>query len=535
MKTKLFTLLFAIVASTGTIFANGTEIDGIYYNLNSSDMTASVTYRTSYYDSYTGNVIVPSSISYAGQNYDVTSIGTHAFDLCQNLTSVTIPNSITSLGEHAFARCYALTTMTIPNSVTSIGQYAFYLCTNLNSINIPDGVTNIEANTFYGCSSLTSVVIPNSVTNIGDGAFNGCSSFTSITIPENVTSIEGMIFNDCTNLTSVVWNAKNCSDFTSADYKTTSTPFYYYYRNSANSNYDIRYDMRSQITSFVLGNEVERIPSSLCWGMSLTSVTIPQSVTSIGNSVFASCNSLTTINIPYAVTSIGNGAFSSCNNLNLVYCELGAPLSINNTTFENASPTIYVPSCAYTAFSNAPVWKDMSIAPVSVNLAVVNNTGGIVVENCGSMEIEAIPYSSYHFKRWQDGNTDNPRKYTLSQSNRNFIAEFEIDKYQITFLDEDETTVLDQREWSYGATPECAIPTKAEDSNNTYLFANWIPNIEPVTSTATYVATYTATPKTPTDITTLLYESGCSKLLRNGQLLILRGEKMYTVDGREVR
>ena len=133
----------------------------------------------------------------------VTSIGYSAFSHCSGLTSVTIPNSVTSIGYSAFSHCSGLTSVTIPNSVTSIGEGAFSYCSGLTSVTIPNSVTSIGGTAFYGCTSLTSVTIPNSVTSIGNYAFYGCTSLTSVTIPNSVTSIGHHAFVGCTSLTSV--------------------------------------------------------------------------------------------------------------------------------------------------------------------------------------------------------------------------------------------------------------------------------------------------------------------------------------------
>ncbi|MBR2265149.1 MAG: leucine-rich repeat domain-containing protein, partial [Paludibacteraceae bacterium] len=148
---KLTTLLLALVACAGTMFASDTQVDGIWYKFNNGNLTAEVTYQgadyTSYSNRYSGEVVIPSSVTYNAQTYTVTSIGTSAFDACTGLTSVTIPNSVTSIGSWAFYDCSSLTSVIIGNSVTSIGGSAF-----------------------SGCSGLTSVTIPNSVTSIGSSA-----------------------------------------------------------------------------------------------------------------------------------------------------------------------------------------------------------------------------------------------------------------------------------------------------------------------------------------------------------------------------
>ena len=265
------------------------------------------------------SVTIPNSVTY---------IGSDAFSDCSGLTSVTIPNSVTYIGSDAFSDCSGLTSVTIPNSVTYIGSDAFSGCSGLTSviwnaknckdferydktpfydissnitsftfgnevehipaflcygmsklteITIPNSVTSIGSAAFYGCSGLTEVTIPNSVTSIGSYAFSRCSGLTSITIPNSVTYIGSSAFEDCSGLTSVIWNAKNCKDFSSY----SSSPFY---------------NIRSNITSFTFGNEVEHIPAYLCYGMSkLTEITIPTSVTSIGDDAFSGCSGLTSV------------------------------------------------------------------------------------------------------------------------------------------------------------------------------------------------------------------------------------------------
>ncbi len=143
----LFSFILSVVFSASASAA--VKIDGICYNFNSEDKTVEVTRSIGEY--YSGEVVIPSSITEGGQEYTVTSIGIEAFRNCSGLTSITIPNSVTSIGHSAFYGCRGLTSVTIPNSVTSI-----------------------EDKVFYRCSGLTSVTIPNSVTSIGSQAFDGC-------------------------------------------------------------------------------------------------------------------------------------------------------------------------------------------------------------------------------------------------------------------------------------------------------------------------------------------------------------------------
>lgn len=194
----------------------------------------------------------------------VTSIGANAFSYCVNLTSVSIPNSVTSIDKKAFYGCGSLTCITIPGGVISIGNETFYECDSLISVNILDGVTSIGEKAFYSCGSLTSITIPNSVTSIGDEAFYSCGSLTSVTIPDSVTSIGRLAFQQCKSLTSL---------------------------NLSNSVTSIRY-----------GTFYE------CSG--LTSVTIPDSVTYIGNDAFKYCYDLKDMSIP-AGCDVSDSAFGN--------------------------------------------------------------------------------------------------------------------------------------------------------------------------------------------------------------------------------
>ena len=267
----------------------------LYYNIT-SDNTVEVTYHGNI-NYVSGDVVIPSSVTNNGTTYSVTSIGNRAFEDCSSLTSVTIPNSVTSIGNSAFWRCSGLTSVTIPNSVTSIDDSVFYWCSGLTSITIPNSVTSIGNHAFRGCSGLTSVTIPNSVTSIGNSAFRGCSSLSSVTIPNSVTSIGDYAFEMCRGLNTLNFNAINCNDF-------------YSYSNTFGS---------SPISTINIGDSVQRIPAYFANNCdSLTSVTIPNSVTSIGEGAFEDCSSLTTLNF----NAINCNDFASGNGYQFYSCPL---------------------------------------------------------------------------------------------------------------------------------------------------------------------------------------------------------------------
>ncbi len=292
MKPKIKRLLIAIgslLLGTNT-FAYDFVVDRIYYNIiSSTDKTVEVTYRGSDYNSYieySGEIIIPKTVTFSGTTYSVTSIGKSAFEDCSGLKSVTIGNSVTSIGEWAFSDCTGLTSVTIPNSVTSIGGSAFCRCSGLTEVSIGNSVTSIGDDAFYKCSGLTSVTIPNSVTEIGGYAFSGCIGLTEV----NITDLSA-------------WCKINFEI-------TSSNPLYYAGHLKLNG---------TEITNLIIPDgitEIKNCTFSNCIG--LTSVVIPNSVTSIGIYAFRGCSGLSFVTIPNSVTEIGSYAFEGCSGLTSV-------------------------------------------------------------------------------------------------------------------------------------------------------------------------------------------------------------------------
>jgi hypothetical protein len=177
---KLFILVF-MALSTLSAWAFDFSVDGIYYN-HLDGNNVEVTYRGDryydYYNEYAGEVIIPSTVTYNGTTYSVTSIGDYAFYGCSSLpvennlryadtylveavnktlSTYSIKEGTKWVGDHAFANRSSLTSMTIPDSVTSIGDAAFYYCFSLTSVTIGESVTSIGEDAFAYCSSLTSI------------------------------------------------------------------------------------------------------------------------------------------------------------------------------------------------------------------------------------------------------------------------------------------------------------------------------------------------------------------------------------------
>ncbi len=223
----------------------------------------------------------------------VTHIGNSSFggsiDQYQNLTSVTISDTVTSIGYSAFLRS-SVTSITIPASVTSIGLAAFYECNSLVTLNFADrtGALTIDNSAFYD-TRMTSITFPNTLTSIGQGAFSSCTNLTSVTVPDSVTSLGSGAFMQCEKLEEAVLGEG-----------ILTIPNYAFYRCGS-------------LVAVTFSDEVTSIGSNAFRGCkSLASITLPSSLTTIGASAFEQCENLAAITIPDSVINIQMSAFYGC-------------------------------------------------------------------------------------------------------------------------------------------------------------------------------------------------------------------------------
>ena len=440
----------------------------------------------------------------------VTSIGDYAFSGCKKLTSITIPESVSSIGEHAFEACTGLTSIEIPNSVTSIGDLAFYYCTGLTSpvynshifaylpisysgvYTIPDGIETIAGSAFRDCSSLTSVIIPNSVASIGNCAFSGCSGLTSIEIPNSVTSIGNSAFVRCTSLTSVT--------------------------------------IPNSITS--IGN------GAFGDCTSLISVTIPNSVTNIGRSAFSGCTGLTSITIPESVTSIGSSAFYRCTGLTSVTCFATTPPELGVWYEDGYSEAfslvdcskipLYVPAGSEQLYAGADGWKNFTnIYPIPMAEPTTDAQAAIVSTSSNSVTIEWPDIEGALSYIIDIENTSGESVCTLVFDAEGYLEYLDYPAMSAQNKAPQRKAIADQVEkgWQYivsGLTPdtEYTYSIVAKNAEDAEIYSNAIVF---VTSIAT-------------SLEDLHVDSDKAvKVLKDGKLYILSGEKVYTVQGQEVR
>lgn len=414
-------MMFSLVGGRASV-----EIDGIYYDYNSSTQKAGVTYKSMTYDSrgkpiyesdYSGQIVIPSSIVISGITYTVDYINSHAFYNCRELTSVTIPYSITRIGELAFYDCTNLKVvdiidlnawcnisfegnysnplhnshhlflnskeiinLVIPNGVTSIKKFAFDGCDALTSVTIPSSVTSINDAAFSDCSGLTSLSIPDGVTSLGNSAFSGCSNLLKVTIPPSVEFIGSYAFYKCNNLSEV--HISDIAKWCTITFGDGANNLFYSHQLFLNE---------TKITNLIIPNGVTTISDYAFSGCSgLNSVIIPNSMNSIGNSAFAGCSGLTSVTFPSNMNSIGKSAFEECGSLTSIIIPNGVT-SINDCAFQNCSGLASVTiSNSVTSIGNSAFSGCSSLASITIPNSVTSIESAAFA-NCSKASILKLP------------------------------------------------------------------------------------------------------------------------------------------------
>lgn len=363
-------------------------------------------------DEISGELAIPATVSFSGKTYSVTEIGKNAFNYCRNLTSVTIPGSVTSIGEYAFYFCSWLTSVKIPASVMSIGEYAFY-ADRLSSIIVegkaPARITaktfNIsEFSTLYvpdGCMQAYSEAeywkeFPNMIV-YEEGIENGCVIGDLRYQPYSKTSayvgaLNTKITGDITIASEITVNGKKyivdalgvnafngCTSVTSVKIPDGVTSFG-----------NLAFAGCSKLTSVNIPDGVKSIDNVFTGCSSLTSINIPNSVTSISYAFFR-CSALESVNIPEGITSIGNLAFAACTSLTSINIP-NSVISIEDSAFESCKALASINiSDNITSIGNNAFLGCKTLTSIDIPKGVTS-IGESAFYNCTALkEIHAMP------------------------------------------------------------------------------------------------------------------------------------------------
>ena len=389
--------------------------DGITYRIDDNEAMVAAAEAT------LTEANIPSSVEFEGNQYPVIKINDEVFSGNTNLTSVTLPESLTTLGDRAFYTCKSLKTIKIPSGVTAIPDYCFNHCLSLESVTIPEGVTTIGDGAFVGCN-LKELTLPSTVTMIESGAFlsnNRCQSITcNATTPPNLgENVFG--YNASTTVKvplqsiAAYRQAEGWKNFTNyyggeviadgityriddneamvaaaeATLTEANIPSSVEFEGNQYPVIKINDEVFSgntNLTSVTLPESLTtlgdrafytckslktiKIPSGVtaipdyCFNhcLSLESVTIPEGVTTIGDGAFVGCN-LKELTLPSTVTMIESGAFLSNNRCQSITCNATTPPNLGENVFGyNASTTVKVPLQSIAAYRQAEGWKNFT-------------------------------------------------------------------------------------------------------------------------------------------------------------------------------
>lgn len=317
------------------------EVDGIYYYItNTSTNEVNVTYKTTSYNSYTGVVNIPSTVSYNGTTYTITGIGYSAFRKCSNLISVTIPNSVKKIDDWAFGECRNLKSITIGSGVTAIGDYAFSHQYNYNNT-VSYGPYSIPKAIWLGNTPPSGADEIKAQRNYVSNDQFELSNQTVYPFLSSRFEVDGVIY------VPISPSERTC-DVIDCNYDPTNTEItinsyvvnknvklkvlnvnnYAFYCNSKITKLEISNDGYIGASGFEdcgnlkhvsLGTNITRIEdNAFSSNHSLETIVIPDNIKSLGTSAFSYCSSLQDVSIGRGITKLPNSLFYNCGALHSI-------------------------------------------------------------------------------------------------------------------------------------------------------------------------------------------------------------------------
>ena len=573
MKHKFLSLFIAIVAMTilySPTFASVT-INGIAYELNGA--TATVVSG----GNYTGTIVIPASVTYASVpyappvTYTVTSIGNWAFYNCSSLTSVTIPNSVTSIGEGAFYGCTGLTSVTIPNSVTSIGAFAFAYCTGLTSVTIGNSVTNIGDEAFYWCTSLTSVTIEAEMPpTLGNSVFTStnycpiyvpCGTLDSYKTAAGWSAYASRIKYAPYPSYTINKKAENgnittsSTDFTICDeplVECTANPdrgFYFVRWADGNTENPRTIELTQDTTmeaifDYLLTGKCGK-DSALTWtfepasmalnitgkgalsenytyGTFIESLTIGNDINTIGERAFYGCSGLKNVILGSSVKVLEQGAFYNCSSIESITCYSQRPPTVNQDALYGLdySTIVYVPADYLETYKMHDTWGLYDVRPLGAKSTETTDVNVTPAENTAEVAWPAVSGAATY-------------ELVIKDKSGNVICTLVFNANgqltQIAFNAPSRNNAPQQTQ----AAGFSFTVTGLQEGTSYDLTITSKDNNGGTLDTKTVSFTTTGEPQGIEDV--LSDQVQCTKVIREGQILILRGEKVYSLTGQEVR
>ena len=402
--------------------------------------------------------------------------------ICKNMSlldTIVLPSSVRSLGECAFMNCSKLKSINLPVTQKTLPASFFEGCTSLESIELPATLTTISTDAFYGCTKLANVNLHEGITTIGLRAFYNCK-LTEVTIPTTVTSIGSGAFKG-NPTTTIVWKPATCS-IGSDD----SAPFY---------------STDSKVTSFTFGEGVEVIPAYLCKSMSqLETIVLPETVTSIGQAAFMYCKKLKSFTFPKGIKTVATSVLEGCSALEEVFIP-SSVTAINQDAFYGCSSLNTIQNLAFT--------------PQTITERAVNNVNK---KTC----ILYVPLDYIDLYRAKAVWCDFINIIGVATD-----LQFDEELVQINYLTADSSLYyMEAQKWE--------IPHAPRIEGFTFLRWDILPGTlkEGIKLQAVYEANIPTS--APADVV-VNPSNPAQKLIRNGNVYILRDDRMYNMNGATIQ